>query len=406
MRTGTTSQNRGHRTKSRRKASEKGLKAAASILLAVVGCIAALSACGTAPGDAEAAPAPQPQAASVVLYTVEKKDLGARKEYIGKVEAIQTVDIRPQIPGEIAAVHFKEGSIVKEGDLLFTLDPAEYQATVALRQAELAKAEASSATASRYHERLKNIGKDGVSASNIDTAAGDAAQAKAQVAQAKAQLRLAQIDLGRTKIKAPITGRIGKAGMTKGNYVTPSDSVLANIVQVDPIRVSFSLPDREFLQIMEHSKTVKEKSVRTTLRLTDGSAYPVPGERDFEDNTVDERTGTITLRLRFGNNQGLLLPGSMVRVEIAASSPIRDIMVPQKALAADGQGDYVYVVDSDSIAHRRSVTLGAESGSMRQVTSGLMEGDTIIRRGLQSVRDGMPVSPMPSDPGGTVGKKS
>lgn len=214
----------------------RGLNPAAMVLLAAVGfAITALSACKTAAREAEAAPAQQGQAASVVLYTVEKKDLGVQKEYIGKVEAIQTVDIRPQIAGEIAGVNFKEGSIVKEGDLLFTLDPAEYQATVALRQAELAKAEASSATASRYHARLKNIGKDGVSASNIDTAAGDAAQAKAQVAQAKAQLRLAQIDLGRTKIKAPITGRIGKAGATKGNYVTPSASVLANIVLSLPV---------------------------------------------------------------------------------------------------------------------------------------------------------------------------
>mgnify|MGYP001678426436 FL=1 len=385
----------------------RGLNPAAMVLLAAVGfAITALSACKTAAREAEAAPAQQGQAASVVLYTVEKKDLGVQKEYIGKVEAIQTVDIRPQIAGEIAGVNFKEGSIVKEGDLLFTLDPAEYQATVALRQAELAKAEASSATASRYHARLKNIGKDGVSASNIDTAAGDAAQAKAQVAQAKAQLRLAQIDLGRTKIKASITGRIGKAGATKGNYVTPSASVLANIVQVDPIRVSFSLPDREFLRIMELSKTVNEKSVRTTLRLTDGSAYPVPGERDFEDNTVDERTGTITLRLRFGNPQGLLLPGSMVRVEVAASAPILDVLVPQEALAADGQGDYVYVVDSENVAHRRSVVLGTESGSMRQVTSGLMEGERIVQLGLQSVRDGMPVSPMPSDSNGAAGQKS
>lgn len=207
----------------------RGLNPAAMVLLAAVGfAITALSACKTAAREAEAAPAQQGQAASVVLYTVEKKDLGVQKEYIGKVEAIQTVDIRPQIAGEIAGVNFKEGSIVKEGDLLFTLDPAEYQATVALRQAELAKAEASSATASRYHARLKNIGKDGVSASNIDTAAGDAAQAKAQ-------LRLAQIDLGRTKIKAPITGRIGKAGATKGNYVTPSASVLANIVLSLPV---------------------------------------------------------------------------------------------------------------------------------------------------------------------------
>lgn len=334
------------------------------------------------------------QAPSVVLHTVGAEKLDLEKEFIGKVEPIQIVELRPQIAGEIEKVHFKEGAMVQEGDLLFTLNPVEYQATVALRQAELTRAEASAATTSRYHDRLKNIGKDGVSVSNIDIAAGDAAQGKAQVAQAKAQLRLAQINLDRTRIKAPITGRIGKAGVTRGNYVTPASSVLATIVQVDPIRVSFSMPDREYLDILELAKTQKAAAVRTTLRLTDGSVYPYPGERDFEDNVVEEQTGTIALRLRFPNTQSRLLPGSMVRVNIVSSSPTLDIMIPQEAIASDPQGDYVYVVDAENVAHRRDVVLGADSGAMRQVSSGLQEGETVVLHGLQGVRDGMTVSPM------------
>lgn len=334
------------------------------------------------------------QAPSVVLHTVGAEKLDLEKEFIGKVEPIQIVELRPQITGEIEKVHFKEGAMVQEGDLLFTLNPVEYQATVALRQAELTRAEASAATTSRYHDRLKNIGKDGVSVSNIDIAAGDAAQGKAQVAQAKAQLRLAQINLDRTRIKAPITGRIGKAGVTRGNYVTPASSVLATIVQVDPIRVSFSMPDREYLDILELAKTQEAATVKATLRLTDGSVYPYPGERDFEDNVVEEQTGTIALRLRFPNAQSRLLPGSMVRVNIVSSSPTLDIMIPQEAIGSDPQGDYVYVVDAENVAHRRDVVLGADSGAMRQVSSGLREGETVVLRGLQGVRDGMTVSPM------------
>jgi len=126
----------------------------------------------------------------------------------------------------------------------------------------------------------------------------------------------------------------------------------------------------------------------------DGSVYPYPGERDFEDNVVEEQTGTIALRLRFPNAQSRLLPGSMVRVNIVSSSPTLDIMIPQEAIGSDPQGDYVYVVDAENVAHRRDVVLGADSGAMRQVSSGLREGETVVLRGLQGVRDGMTVSPM------------
>lgn len=389
MKNGTPLRDRGNKSNGRGKI----LRAAALVLLATAGLALAF-------GTAVAAQAP-----SVVLHTVGTEGLDLKREFIGRVEPIQTVELRPQIPGEIAKVHFKEGAMVQEGELLFTLNPVEYQATVALRQAELTRAEASAATTARYHDRLRNIGRDGVSASNIDIAAGDAAQAKAQVAQARAQLRLAQIDLDRTKIKAPITGRIGKASVTRGNYVTPTSSVLATIVQVDPIRVSFAMPDREYLDILELSKTPRAATVRTTLRLTDGSAYPYPGERDFEDNVVEEQTGTIAMRLRFPNTQSRLLPGSMVRVNIASSSPTPDIMIPQEAIASDPQGDYVYVVDAENVAHRRDVVLGAASGVMRQVSSGLREGETLVLRGLQGVRDGMTVSPM-TQPAEDADKKS
>ena len=256
------------------------------------------------------------------------------------------------------------------------------------------KAEANHYTASKYHERLKSVGKEGVSASDIDAAAGSASQAKAEVAQAKAQLRLAQINLERTKIKAPITGQIGKAGVTKGNYATPAGGILASIVQVNPIRVSFALPDREYLRLQEFALSQKYEAYDAALRLVDGTLYPAFGEPDFADNNVDDQTGTIMMRLRFKNDQGTLLPGSMVRVEIVPSKPVMGILIPQEAVAADSEGDFVYVVNAGSIAHRQDITLGTEAGSMRQIISGLQEGDDIVLRGHQSVRDGMRVEPV------------
>ena len=189
-------------------------------------------------------PAPQtPPAPSVVVHVLEKADLAVEKEYIGIVEPIQTVVIKPQVAGEILAVHFKEGSLVKEGEALFTLDARQYEANAALRKADLAKAQANHSWAAKYYERLKSADRRSVSAADLEAAQNNVVQGKAAVEQARASLRLAEIDLGRTKIKAPISGRIGRAEFTKGNYVTPDSSSLATIVQVNPIRVAFALPE-------------------------------------------------------------------------------------------------------------------------------------------------------------------
>ncbi len=327
----------------------------------------------------------------VIVKPVEKADSSSQpSEYVGRVEAIQTVQVKPQISGEIAKVSFKEGSIVKAGQLLFQIDPAQYQATVALRKAELEKAEATLAEAEKYHKRVMAANDQAVSAADRDTAESSVLQGKAAVSQAKANLRLAEINLGYCRITAPITGKIGIANLTKGNYVTPSSGALATIVQMDPVRVSYTLPDRDYLDQLELFK--KEGSVyKTKLILSNGSELDVPGQRDFEDNTVDQMTGTVMMRLRYTNDSGMLIPGGMVRVFARPAKSRIVNVIPQTAVMADAEGDYVYVVEADNSVRDVRVKLGREMGTLREVVSGLKDGQNVVVAGLQNLRPGTKV---------------
>ena len=379
--------------------SGKFKSAAAVVLMAVGGLIGYSWLNGDADKEAQAQVQTEPAKPTVVLEAVENADLAAGREHIGRVESIQTVDLRPEVSGKIAEVHFKEGAMVKAGDLLFTLDSKQFQATVDLRKAELAQAQANHSRATKYHNRLKASDKRSVSASDLEMAESDVLQGKAAVDQAKAALKLAQIDLGYTKIAAPINGQIGKAAFTKGNYVTPASGPLASIVQLNPIRVAFALPDRDYLDQLDAFKASEGSVYNATIRLSNGEEYPLSGERDFEDNTMDDRTGTIMTRLRFQNDKGALVPGAMVRV---LTKPVAERVAPvlsQEAILADNRGDYVYVVDSDNIVRQRRVVLGVEAGSKREVLSGLEPGEQVVVRGLQSIRPDMAVNPVSSGSG-------
>ena len=340
----------------------------------------------------------QPPAPAVVLYTVSEKNLSPTRSFIGKVEAIQIVSLKPQVSGEIKNVSFREGSFVKTGQSLFTIDSSRYQATADLRKAELQQAEATLAKSEKYLERVKAADKRSISASDMDTAESAFLQAKASVSQAKAVLKLAEIDLAHTRITSPITGRIGAAAFTRGNYVTPASETLATIVQMDPIRVSFALPDKDYLNQLEQFR--KNGPVyRTTLVLSNGRELDVQGERDYESNRVDERTGTMEMAIRLPNPEGILIPGSMVRIGTKPVESMLSIVIPQESILADSQGSYVYTVDRNNIAHQSRIELGEEVGTMRKVTKGLKTGDRVIRIGLQNVRPEAPVSPAQTENG-------
>lgn len=344
----------------------------------------------------------QPQAPLVMLRAVERADLAVGREYIGRVEAIQSVSLKPRISGQIEEVHFKEGSMVKEGDPLFTIDDRSYRATLALRRAELSKAEANYDRALKYNKRLQSADARSVSASDRDMAESDVLQGRAIVEQARAALQIAQIDLGYTKIAAPISGQVGKALFTKGNYVTPSSGALTTIVQIDPVRVSFALPDRDFLDQIKAFRSSESAVYDATLRLPNGDAYPEKGVRDFESNMMDEKTGTMMLNLRFRNAGGLLVPGAMVRVSAKPANSRVASVIPQETLLADEKGDFVYVVDDKNVAHQRRVKIGTQFGSSYEILSGLEPGEKIVWRGLQSVRPEASVRPAEATSGNGV----
>jgi RND family efflux transporter MFP subunit len=342
---------------------------------------------------AAAAAQEEPRAVPVVGHAVSNADLAVAREYIGSVEPVRTVHLRPRVAGQIESEHFKEGSVVREGDLLFTIDRAQYEATAALRRADLSKAQAALARASKYNERLEAADKRSVSANDIDLSANEIKQGQAAVAQAQAALKLAEIDLAHTKITAPVTGRIGRIDVGKGNFVSAASATLATIVQTDPVRVSFAMPDREYMEQIKAFQASDASVYETTLTLADGAAYESRGERDFEDSVMDPSTGTITLHLRFENKNGELIPGSLVKVTAKPLKSHVAPVIPQEAVASDAAGDFVYVIGDGDIARRRGVKLGAEIGTSREVVSGLAAGEKIIVSGLQNVRPESPVRP-------------
>ena len=323
------------------------------------------------------------------------QDASPMSEYIAKVEPIREVKLNAQVSGTITEVHFTEGERVAEGDLLFTIDPAEYEARVAQANAMLARTEATQDQADKYMKMVESADKRSVSQSILDTATASLAETKAAVMQAKADLKLAEIDLSYTQIHSPIAGRIGKALTTKGNYVTPGGSRLAEIIQVDPIRVVFAMPDSEYLTLVEELGEAERNVGSAHVRLPNGSILPQRGARDFEDNRMDPGTGTIAVHLRFANTNHLLVPDGYVSVMFRRHSADKKVVLPQSAILMDGDGPFVWTVDEANVAAQTRVTLGAMHGQDQVVETGIVPGQRVVVTGLQKVRPGAPVALLP-----------
>ncbi|HPX41080.1 MAG TPA: efflux RND transporter periplasmic adaptor subunit [Candidatus Hydrogenedentes bacterium] len=358
---------------------------------------------------------------AVVVAAVTEGPAEAPEEFIGRVESIESVDVTPQIAGYLQTVHFEEGSRIAAGDLLFTIEKAPFEARVALAeaavhqaeanvpaaQADLDAARANLVRAEKYYDRLKNADQRSVVQADLDKAAADFQQAQAHVKQAtaavqqagagleqaQASLRLARIDLGYTDILAPISGPIGKALVTEGNYVTPASGPLARIVQIDPVRVVYSVPDRNFVNLLQVINERGPSAVELRLRLPNGTLYEDEGEWSFADNEMDPTTGTIALRARFANPAGLLVPMTNVTVLARSAEGRTAPKVPSQAVMADQQGEFVYVVTAENIAEQRRVVLGAEVEGHRIVEDGLASGEQVVVLGLQKVQPGQPVQP-------------
>ena len=326
-------------------------------------------------------------------------------EYVGHVEPAQVTDILPQIDGYIRRVCFVEGAKVEQGELLFEIDDEQYLAAKNLRRSEVASAEAKVTVAlaeveraERYYRRLTSADERGVTATERDTAETTLASAKAAlnaanaaVEQAKASAAIADFNLRHTKIHSPISGRIGKALRHVGDYVSPSKSALARVVQTDPIRVVFPVSDRDYdswQAAAERGGRELKDSRRLRLKLPDGSLYGAEGVVDFGDNEMSRETATLTIHAGFANPAGRLVPNAFVRVLSDEKAPPSSLVVPTAALVRVDEGLQAWRLGDDGKVHPVIVETDGEWNGLSRVVKGLSAGDRIVGRGAFKLNDG------------------
>jgi RND family efflux transporter MFP subunit len=317
------------------------------------------------------------------------------------VEAVQTVDLRARIEGFLEQVKFKEGSDVRAGDLLYVIEQTAYQAKVDADTARVSQATATFTKARQYLERVRTVRSGGVSATDIDDAMAEELRARAQLEEAKANLERSRLDLGYTTVRAPITGRIGRTAFTRGNLVNPASGPLARIVQIDPIRVVYSISENDLVSIKMVLKDAaggkKHPMLTPRIKLPGGQVLKTAGQIDFVDNTVDPGTGTIAVWALFDNPDGTLLPGQYVTVLNARSQPQLMTVVPQSAILEDRDGRYVLVVSDQNQVVMRRVKTGPVIGINWAIKSGLAVNERVIVQGIQKVRPGQTVKTITED---------
>ena len=331
---------------------------------------------------------------SVSVQTPMRQDLSDKKKFIASVEAINSVDITPQVSGYLEEVRFKDGAFVNEGDVLFVIEQSKFKANVASAEANLEKAKSDLKQVSNDYERQEQLYKEKITPkAELEVAENKLNQAKSSIKQAEANLILAQINLGYTEIKAPISGYIGKVLVTKGNYVSPSVPSLARIVQTDPIRIAFSVSDKDRLTFLKdvHSDN---KNTRFEIVHPGGKTSEIKAENFFADNEINPETATLPVYLDYKNQDNALIPGNYVDILMSIGSEKKSLVVPQTALARDINGAYVMTVDENNVVHQKYVEAGRISGSVQEVIQGLADTDAVIVQGIQKVQDGMTVNPI------------
>lgn len=340
---------------------------------------------------AESAEAPPP---AVVVAAVQQKDVHPVRQFVGRVEAIQSVDLRARVQGYLDQICFLEGGLVKAGQTMFVIEQASYRNQVDSDRAKMAQAQAALAQAEQYLARLKSAGRGSVSATDMDSAVSSQLQAKAALAQAKAALAQAELNLSYTTVKAPIGGRIGRAYYTKGNLVGPDSGALARIVQIDPIRVVYSISETDLPSRSGGDLSSRESGRQVRLKFDDERDFDGVGRVEFIDNEVDVNTGTIAVRAVFNNPGGKLVPGQFVIVCESLGPEKLMVVVPQTAVLEDQNGRSVLVVDGQDMVSRRAIVTIGQLGADWIVKSGLTPGELIVVQGVQKAKPGQKVKPV------------
>jgi membrane fusion protein, multidrug efflux system len=356
-------------------------------------------AAGCAQTSAQQAPPPPPQ---VTVASVIERDVTEWDEFTGRLQAVDTVDVRPRVSGYVAAVRFSEGAIVRKGDLLFQIDPRPFQAEVDRLRAEVTRAHATAQRADselRRAERLRS--ENAISNEEHDRRAAFAQESAAQTAADEAALRAAELNLEFTQVTSPINGRVGRAIVTEGNLVStgPGEAtLLTTVVSLDPVYAYFDADERIYLRYAtDGGNTARTHSASLPIRmaLANENGFPRQGRMDFLDNQVDSQTGTIRGRAVFRNEDGLLTPGLFVRLRLAGTGTYRGLVIQDRAVGTDLSKKFVYVVGAQKKVEYRTVTLGpVVDDGLRVVRSGVRAGESVIVNGLQRVRPGADVQPV------------
>ncbi len=342
--------------------------------------------------------AQQATAVAVGTLPAELRPITQSTEYVGRVEAIENVDIRARVTGFLQEILFKEGDTVKEGDVLYRIEPDSFQAAQMKARGALLEAQAEFANASVQRQRTEELVKTNTAAqATLDRNIAAEKTAQGHVITAGANLKTAEIDLGYTEIKSPITGEIGRSRFTKGNVVGPDSGPLTEVVSRNPMYVTFPVSQRAFLAVQEEERRAKQHQLAIRIRFSDGSVYDQPGTINFVDVKVNRATDTVTVRATIPNPDGLLIDGQLVQVSVEAAQPVEKLLVPQSALIVDQQGPYVFVAEDGKAAVKR-VRLGGESGPYAIINDGLKGGDQVIVQGMESLRPGAAVLPTPAPP--------
>ena len=358
----------------------------------------------------------QPAATPVSVATVAKSDVTVWDEFSGRLEAVERVDIRSRVAGAVQAVHFREGALVKQGELLITIDPAPYAAEVERAEAQVASARARQSYARSEQERARRLWDErAIAQRELDERVNAGSEAEANLRAAQASLQSARLNLGYTQVRAPVSGRIGKREITVGNLVAagPGAPVLSTLVSVSPIYASFDADEQVIVRALKDlGRSAANRSSIDSIPVQMGTATvgstPFEGHLQLIDNQVDARSGTVRVRAAFDNKDGVLIPGQFARIRMGQAQTSNMLLVSERAIGTDQSKKFVMVVDGNNKVNYREVALGASINGLRAVTQGLQAGERVVVNGLQHIRPGALVEPreMAMDAVGDARQKS
>ena len=341
----------------------------------------------------------QPAPPAVLVAAAQLRDTSTTTEFVGRVKAVDKVDLRARVSGYLGPRLFKEGDRVSQDQTVFSLDTAPFKAVLDQRKAEAAAAAAALTYADLQAKRGRELIKTKtIPQKELDQRESTLLRARAALDQANAAVEAAEVDLSYTQIKSPIAGRIGQAAFSPGNLVGPDSGTLATVVKEDPIQIVFNVPQRQLIETRRDLPQEQIDTIVVRLRLADGSTYSEPGHIDFVGVQADPQTDAVPLRAVFPNPKDLLVDGMSVRVVLAAGKPVQALVIPQAAIAEDQAGAYVLSVDPQNKVKMRRVEVEMQRDGTAIVKKGLAAGDRVIVQGQARVRPGMVVAPSPAPP--------